>query len=370
MGNIGAALLAHMRSESQTLATLWRAKRTDGRIFAFTDLDADIVYDDGSGDGPLTYLASSGVTPSAIEKSADLSVDNMEMQGVLDSATITDADILAGLWDSAELRVYRVNYRDLSMGHQWLNRGTLGEVKTGRNSFQAEIRGLAQPLQQQTGNLYLPTCSATFCDSKCKLNVATFTHAGSVLSASSDQTFVSDLAGAAGLFAQGYLTWLTGANAGLKQDIKFFGGSPTFTKQTYTVKLSTSNVTVPLPSGSSFALDHGVVDSDGQSYSLSDTPSSSGNYSESAGIYSFNTADFGKTVTITYATAAYADLVAGGVTLQLAMPNPIAPGDTFSAVEGCDKLLSTCKTRFNNVVNMRGFPYLPGRDRLTSGGTT
>jgi hypothetical protein len=34
-------------------------------------------------------------------------------------------------------------------------------------------------------------------------------------------------------------------------------------------------------------------------------------------------------------------------------------------VEGCDKSLATCATRFANMVNFRGEPYLPGIDLLT-----
>jgi len=34
-------------------------------------------------------------------------------------------------------------------------------------------------------------------------------------------------------------------------------------------------------------------------------------------------------------------------------------------VEGCDKSLATCATRFANAVNFRGEPYLPGIDLLT-----
>ena len=34
-------------------------------------------------------------------------------------------------------------------------------------------------------------------------------------------------------------------------------------------------------------------------------------------------------------------------------------------VEGCDKRLETCLSRFGNVVNFRGEPFLPGIDLLT-----
>lgn len=43
---------------------------------------------------------------------------------------------------------------------------------------------------------------------------------------------------------------------------------------------------------------------------------------------------------------------------------PIAEGDNFSIVAGCDKQFSTCRAKFANVVNFRGFPHVPGNDFL------
>ena len=37
-------------------------------------------------------------------------------------------------------------------------------------------------------------------------------------------------------------------------------------------------------------------------------------------------------------------------------------GDTFSVVAGCEKSFATCRTRFGNALNFRGFPHLPGND--------
>lgn len=51
------------------------------------------------------------------------------------------------------------------------------------------------------------------------------------------------------------------------------------------------------------------------------------------------------------------------IVLVLPMGYDIAVGDTYTVYPGCDKLLSTCKTVFGNVLNFRGFPYIPGPDR-------
>lgn len=53
-----------------------------------------------------------------------------------------------------------------------------------------------------------------------------------------------------------------------------------------------------------------------------------------------------------------------GPMLQLTEPPvlPIATGDEFHIVAGCDKSFATCKAKFSNGINFQGFPHLPGND--------
>lgn len=46
------------------------------------------------------------------------------------------------------------------------------------------------------------------------------------------------------------------------------------------------------------------------------------------------------------------------------LAQPAAVGDFVRVRAGCDKQLSTCKAKFNNVVNFRGFPHIPGNDKI------
>jgi uncharacterized phage protein (TIGR02218 family) len=59
----------------------------------------------------------------------------------------------------------------------------------------------------------------------------------------------------------------------------------------------------------------------------------------------------------------------GLVAIQLwqAPPGPIASGDAFSITPGCDKSFATCRTKFGNGVNFRGFPHIPGNDFVIGG---
>jgi uncharacterized phage protein (TIGR02218 family) len=50
----------------------------------------------------------------------------------------------------------------------------------------------------------------------------------------------------------------------------------------------------------------------------------------------------------------------GAVYPTKAFPYPIANGDAFVITPGCDKLQNgDCKNKFNNVINFKGFPFIP-----------
>jgi uncharacterized phage protein (TIGR02218 family) len=53
--------------------------------------------------------------------------------------------------------------------------------------------------------------------------------------------------------------------------------------------------------------------------------------------------------------------VASGSYLVLGYPLQSAPasGDTFTVYQGCDHTPGTCSGKFNNLLNFRGFPYVP-----------
>jgi uncharacterized phage protein (TIGR02218 family) len=59
---------------------------------------------------------------------------------------------------------------------------------------------------------------------------------------------------------------------------------------------------------------------------------------------------------------------AGQIVLQLPMVGTVAIGDEFTIVPGCRKTLEECRDRYDNVVNFRGFPHIPGLDEMLKHG--
>ena len=294
------AMKAHLASGNTTLAYLWKVKRTDGVILGFTNLDRDLAYDDGTGDGEITYQASTGFANSAAASKSDLSVDNLEVLGFLDSTSITEGDLRAGIYDDADIIVYMVNWADLSMGRIIIRRGTLGIVKMVNGKFTAELRGLTHKLTTILGASTGPVCRAEFgsgmngidMDSKylCMVDVTQYQQNGSVASAVSARA----LTPATGLLMVGSATPTAPAPA------KWF--------------------------------DDGVI-----------TFTSGANNGHSFEIKSWD----GSTLTF-YLPLAYEP----------------APGDTFVIEPGCNKTSGDCKNKFNNIENMRAELFIPGMDRF------
>jgi uncharacterized phage protein (TIGR02218 family) len=273
MKTISEALQRHLQNEVTTLATCWKLTRRDGTMMGFADSDADITF------AGMTYHASAALQASAITTSIGLTADNFDLEGVLSDDAITEADILAGRYDYAEINCFMVNYNDTSMGALPLTTGWFGAVTLKDGQFVTEVRGIGDALQHTIGEHYSPTCRATLGDARCKVALAGYTVTGSVSSISGVYTFTDAGRGeASGYFAYGTVTFTSGANQNITREIKRFD-TKTFT--------------------------------------------------------SFQP-----------------------------WPYPIAVGDSYSAVAGCDKTLSSCIGTFNNAVNFRGEPHVPGTDAM------
>ncbi|MEM6496284.1 MAG: phage BR0599 family protein, partial [Pseudomonadota bacterium] len=54
------------------------------------------------------------------------------------------------------------------------------------------------------------------------------------------------------------------------------------------------------------------------------------------------------------------------VELWSAPARDVVVGDAVTITAGCDKVLETCRDKFSNVANYRGFPHIPGNDFVTA----
>ncbi|KRD71454.1 DUF2163 domain-containing protein [Lysobacter sp. Root96] len=226
MKNIPIALRNDQAQDATSWCILLHVLCKDGTVLGFTNLDADVAYDAGGGE--VVYRADNGFTPSRLQMSADAQVDNAEFEGWIQNTGITEQQIRAGLFDFGRVRGYRVNYLDLSHGHEILLRGTLGETRFNETGWVTEFRSLTQQLMQDTGARYSLTCRAkfgsTYADEKYPCTKPLTWVSGSVTDV--DPVEPRRVFTAAGLsepddhFRYGVLLWTSGANAGQSVEVE------------------------------------------------------------------------------------------------------------------------------------------------------
>lgn len=176
MKTVSAGMTTHVAQQVTTLASLWEVTRKDGVVLRFTDHNKDITF------ATNLYKSNSGFSRSTIQSKTDLSVDNSELTGILNSADITAADIRAGKYDFAALKFFLVNWQDPDGdGQIKMRRGILGEVVlTNDGTYDVELRGLSQIFAQRILELYTPDCRVDLFSPKCGLASADFRETGIV----------------------------------------------------------------------------------------------------------------------------------------------------------------------------------------------
>jgi uncharacterized phage protein (TIGR02218 family) len=271
-------LQASLDEGATTLCRCWRLRRKDGLVLGFTDHDRTLEFDG------TAFRAETGVGASMIQTGTGLSVDNAQAVGALSDAAINEDDLRAGRFDGAEVEHWLVDWRHPAR-RVLLFKGRLGEIRRTEMSFEAEVRGLTDALNQPVGRTIARTCDRVLGDAKCGVDVGApaFSHATTVASAAGGQIALAEGGGFAdGWFTGGLLVWTSGRNVGLTAAIRLDRREP------------------------------------------------------------------GRRV----------------VRLAAAPVLEVAPGDGVRLTAGCDKRMETCRVKFGNLLNFRGFPHIPGEDWL------
>jgi hypothetical protein len=339
MHTVSAELLAHMASESPTMANCVWARREDGTIEGFTSHDVDIPYDG------VTYLSDGAYTPSALEQSADLAVDNMEAIVNLTSVGMSEADLRSGIYNNAEIRFFSVNYMDLTMGHLPGQRGHLGEMNFNDQSATIEFRSLSQKLAQNIGRIYTIDCDANLGGTRCGIDLDITT-----------DIWLADTVYTAGDYA------IASTFDGRKY-ICTTGGTSGATEPTWDTTVG--NATTEGPDTLEWDCEDfsyyevGTVTSVTNNRVFADSSRAEADGYFTGGLLTWQSGNNeGRTMEVRVYLAA-SDQFA----LFEAMPEDIQVGDTYRVHIGCDKSLTACRDTFDNVPNHRGFPYIPGIDK-------
>ena len=346
MKAVSAQLATHLAGPVTTLATCWSITRRDGAVFRFTDHDRDIAFDGNS------YLARFGYSRTAVTSDAQLAVDNLDVDGIFDDEAITEEEMRAGLFDYAEVRLFLVNWADPGMGALRLRRGWLGEVTLTENGmFRSELRGLTQALQQEIGELYSAECRADLGDQRCRVPVlpdviirSTAYTVGALLRVPLDAeawpygavVFRCTVAGTTDVVQPVYDPII---GASTVDGTATFVAEAALTRPGEVVSVSARTVFIATVGGPAVAADW-----------------------FSGGVLTFvDGLNAGRSVEVKAWNSG-----TGQFELYLPVGYAIEAGHVFTVAPGCDKRLVTCKTKFGNVLNFRGEPFVPGVDSILS----
>ncbi|MEG3084334.1 DUF2163 domain-containing protein [Sphingomonas sp. PB2P12] len=196
-------------AELATIALCWRIERRDGVAVGLTAHDRDLVVDG------LMHHAAPGMTPSAIERSAGLEADTMDVAGALTSVAIDEQDLLAGRWDGARVAVFAVDWTN-PVARVDLGSGLIGAVELGETGFTAELRGSSAALDRSVVEETSPECRAELGDRRCRVAMAGRQRFARVVAcAGAVVTLDGEISGLGG----GLLRWFGGANCGLESVI-------------------------------------------------------------------------------------------------------------------------------------------------------
>ncbi len=155
---VSGATAANITTDNHLVQCFFVNQRISGRIQGFTLHDKDIKQDLNDGNGEVTYQAATSFIQSAIANTDTFSVDNMQVEAILDSTAFDEDDIDAGIYDRAEIKIFLVDWTDLTLDPIKLRRGSLGEITTAEKSFKAELRGMLQRYTEEIVELYSPSC--------------------------------------------------------------------------------------------------------------------------------------------------------------------------------------------------------------------
>ena len=165
MRAIDPELQAHLESGVTTLCHCLKLEAADGEVLGFADHDRDLTFDG------VTYEARSGFDASRLAIGSGLCAGQFRNCRRAHLRPPDRSAARAGLYDRAAFTLHLVNWQDTAQ-RLLLRAGHLGEVTHGELGFTAELRGLAQKLDEPRGRVFQYGCDAALGDQRCGIDLA------------------------------------------------------------------------------------------------------------------------------------------------------------------------------------------------------
>lgn len=217
-----------LNASALRLATLWRITKTDASVLYFTDHDDPIQFEvDGT---VQTFVPAGGIEASAHAREDGFRENNFEARAFLSSGAITAADIYAGLYREAKVDEWLVDWRFAWGGAFRSDTYWITDIRYSDDMFVAQVEGVSRRLRVKVGDVISRVCRWDLGDSKCGVAIASHTESHTVtLVEASDSKRIFYATGITGkpddYFNYGLVTFTSGANNGLKGEVKDYRSS-------------------------------------------------------------------------------------------------------------------------------------------------
>jgi len=345
-----------MNAISQSFTFLIRMQRVDATVFGFTNLDADVVFNDGA--GAVTYRHLAGIDRTSITASSDVGVDNTEINAFFEANGFTEADVRDGLWDFAEVKIFLINYNSIGDGALKIRRGFLGEVNNGIQMF-AELRGMMQKYVKEIVELTAPLCRADLGDARCKIDIT-----GETWTTARDFTAnIRNPFDAGGLTEEIMVLPISANDRWFEITVPGTtgGGEPSW-NTTIGGTTTDNDITFTTRQGRRIDVTVDVVTNQ-MEFSIVTTTDAPDAFFQ-GGFVDWTTGNNALGGISKKGISAWT-LSTKTIRLFQPMPRLIVAADALTLVAGCDHLRDgDCTTTFDNVYNFRAEPDLPGNDQI------
>ncbi len=210
--------------KTKRLAKCWKITLTNGDVIRFTSASITLTLADGEDYSPVA-----GTSPSAHRRESALGAHDLEFSGVVNSSRISIDALKAGLYNDAEVRQYKVDWRYPWAGNIAESTFWIDYVTFDGERWNAQLRGRSRWYEPKIGDKYARDCQHTLGDSKCQVDLPSNTVSGVVVLGMLDgekRRFIRATTGTlSGSFIDdwfnwGFVTFTSGANDGIRRDVK------------------------------------------------------------------------------------------------------------------------------------------------------
>ena len=343
-----------MPLHTHTTTEVHKITRTDGDVLRLTSHDRDIWFENE------LYTATILQASSADRREAALRAGEQELYGYLDGETILSSDLLTYAYRGARIETSVIDFVRPWLVYGQHTRWVRSITRSG-SRWTASVEGrtaqLDRPNAQRFGGTWHKECPYKLGGEYCKADVSSSTHIVQVGSGphsrSSFNTFGHPAGTLENFYRDGSVEWYAGTGTTYAAYTASDPGGITDSTASWTPgEFEGSYLMVREPT-ESWPNEKQLIVANSETYiavaGFGYTPAAGGVYtivdaSDKGGTSSPIVSDDGPTNTWN---------------LLIPVPRPIIAGEWVKVHPGCDGLITTCDSKFDNVINHGGDQYAP-----------